>query len=106
MFFPYSYFNVVTVAKRVLLFCFPIILQGDHVCMKQITGQQDAGKSITSDQALFMPCNCNFLLQLFQRKVCLQFSRDASIIKTKILVKVPSYANVHHWKDNSCLFLF
>ena len=45
----------------VLLFCFSIILQGDHVCTKQITGQKD---SVTPDQALYCPA---IVISLFNR---------------------------------------
>ena len=68
-FFPYFYFNVVTVVMLVSLFCFSIILQGDHVCTKQITGQKDSGKSVTPDQALYCPAiEISLILQSFQRK--------------------------------------
>ena len=66
----------------VLLFCFSIILQGDHVCTKQITGQKISGKSVTPDQALFCPAIViSLILQSFQRKVFLQLSGNDSLNK-------------------------
>ena len=65
----------------VLLFCFSIILQGDHVCTKQITDQKDSGKS-APDQALYCPAIViSLILQSFQRKVFLQLSGNDSLNK-------------------------
>ena len=71
--FPYFHFNVVTddVAMFVLLFCFSIILQGDQICTKQISGFPRLWQ-------IYKTSNCNLiLLQSFRRKVFLQFSSNA-----------------------------
>ena len=61
----------------VLLFCFSIILQGDHVCTKQITGQKESGKSVTPDQALHCPA---IVISLFYRFSAKFFFNSAGML--------------------------